>query len=822
MPVRRGGLMLLWLALSLLLPAGVRTDVTCPAAPQNALNFTDIPQQPAGRVTSDAGALAPLYGFVKSFLGCVQPNPFPEELLRKLLNNEGVDVTKVARYEAGYIVCALLGLLFLFLMPLVGAIFACCRCCGRCGGRAKKDCEAPRCQRNAMITFLTMTTIVILAGMVLAFTANEKVTMAVDPSLRSLDSTLENLKDFTNSLPQKINIIVDQYSIPKTKIKGELDGIGRLIGDEIASQLNSSVTAALDAVSVNVKDIKSVLDSLQSIRDKRQTLQSRQPVLVTNLNERKSKLQQTLTSPACSNCQPLSLSADKLQIEADYSKISSVDSELNYMRDIAAYDLQGQIEKGKETFKNVPQMAINETSSAVQSIKAALDGIQPELDRLPFPSLSSATATITTIQLELRKQGPEVQRYDYIRWNVSIVLCCMILLIVLLNFLGLAFGIGGVWSRQDPGKPNCPSSSGANLLMASVGFSFLFSWLLILLVFVIFFVGGNVETIFCRNWKNQELFKFVDTPGNLPSNLDVTNAFGNKFNTSAVYNGCKAGQSLYTVLNLDQQFNLQKFLDVSKLSAEFTAKLGLLSVDLSGVQLLSDEGRKKLQEFRDVNKINDSFSSTELNKSPVQIDLLVLAAQLEKKASQQVDPLVKNNLTDEAQKLRDLQRDVVDLQLSDVAELNASLNALSFTRKDLQGHADQTLSSLDTVTSKLKTGPLAITTKLSLCFIDKALASLQQYLDWGLKMVAELLSCQSLIVSLDNIYTISCENVLNPWNAFWLSLGWCTLFLIPSIIFAVKTAKHFRAVRSSFKSIDLVSLDTRAMFGQLPRAKLYQ
>ncbi|XP_058869727.1 prominin-2-like isoform X2 [Acipenser ruthenus] len=505
------------------------------------------------------------------------------------------------------------------------------------------------------------------------------------------------------------------------------------------------------------------MDSLQSIRDKRQTLQSRQPVLVTNLNERKSRLQQTLTSPACSNCQPLSLSADKLQIEADYSKISSVDSELNNMRDIAAYDLQGQIEKGKETFKNVPQMVINETSSAVQSIKAALDGIQPELDRLPFPSLSSATATITTIQLELRKQGQEVQRYDYIRWNVSIVLCCMILLIVLLNFLGLAFGIGGVWSRQDPGKPNCPSSSGANLLMASVGFSFLFSWLLILLVFVIFFVGGNVETIFCRNWKNQELFKFVDTPGNLPSNLDVTNAFGIKFNTSAVYNGCKAGQSLYTVLNLDQQFNLQKFLDVSKLSAEFTVKLGLLSVDLSGVQLLSDEGRKKVQEFRDVNKINNSFNSTELNKSPVQTDLLVFAAQLEKKASEQVDPLVKNNLTDEAQKLRDLQRDVVDLQINDV------------------GHADKTLSSLDTVKSKLKTDPLAITTKLFLCFLDKALASLQQYLDWVLKMVVELLSCQSLIVSLDNVYTISCENVLNPWNAFWLSLGWCTWCVCVSV-----------------------------------------
>ncbi|XP_041089272.1 prominin-2-like [Polyodon spathula] len=199
MPVRRW---LLLLPLVLLLPAGVRTDLACPAAPLNALNFTEIQQQPVGRVTGDAGSLALLYRFVKSFLGCVQPNPFPEEPLRKLLANEGVDLTKVARYEAGYIVCALLGLLFLFLVPLVGAVFACCRCCGRCGGRASKDSQTLRCQRNAMITFLTMTTIFILAGMVLAFTANEKVTKAVEPSLASLNSTLEDLKNFINSLPQ--------------------------------------------------------------------------------------------------------------------------------------------------------------------------------------------------------------------------------------------------------------------------------------------------------------------------------------------------------------------------------------------------------------------------------------------------------------------------------------------------------------------------------------------------------------------------------------------------------------------------------------------
>lgn len=45
-----------------------------------------------------------------------------------------------------------------------------------------------------------------------------------------------------------------------------------------------------------------------------------------------------------------------------------------------------------------------------------------------------------------------------------------------------------------------PSSSG-------VGLAFLFSWLLILLVFTTFLVGGNIQTLVCRNWVNQEIYK---------------------------------------------------------------------------------------------------------------------------------------------------------------------------------------------------------------------------------------------------------------------------------------------------------------------------
>lgn len=62
--------------------------------------------------------------------------------------------------------------------------------------------------------------------------------------------------------------------------------------------------------------------------------------------------------------------------------------------------------------------------------------------------------------------------------------------------------------------PSCPlpalRSHRRRLLSPScsgVGLAFLFSWLLVLLVFATFLVGGNIQTLVCRNWVNQEIYK---------------------------------------------------------------------------------------------------------------------------------------------------------------------------------------------------------------------------------------------------------------------------------------------------------------------------
>lgn len=66
-------------------------------------------------------------------------------------------------YEAGFLVCAAIGIAYLVLMPLVGLFFACCRCCGNCGGKMlQKQTSSTGCRRRTLYWSTFFTTVVIL------------------------------------------------------------------------------------------------------------------------------------------------------------------------------------------------------------------------------------------------------------------------------------------------------------------------------------------------------------------------------------------------------------------------------------------------------------------------------------------------------------------------------------------------------------------------------------------------------------------------------------------------------------------------------------
>lgn len=55
---------------------------------------------------------------------------------------------QLAEYFVGFLVCGIIGLLFIIIFPIVGLVFCCCRCCGRCGGKAgSHDPKSAKCKR---------------------------------------------------------------------------------------------------------------------------------------------------------------------------------------------------------------------------------------------------------------------------------------------------------------------------------------------------------------------------------------------------------------------------------------------------------------------------------------------------------------------------------------------------------------------------------------------------------------------------------------------------------------------------------------------------
>lgn len=71
-------------------------------------------------------------------------------------------LAQVVRYEAGYVVCAVIAGLYLLSVPITGLCFCCCRCRRRCGGRVKTEHKAMACERGTLMTFLLLTTLVLL------------------------------------------------------------------------------------------------------------------------------------------------------------------------------------------------------------------------------------------------------------------------------------------------------------------------------------------------------------------------------------------------------------------------------------------------------------------------------------------------------------------------------------------------------------------------------------------------------------------------------------------------------------------------------------
>uniref|UniRef100_A0A8C9WJI1 Prominin 1a n=1 Tax=Scleropages formosus TaxID=113540 RepID=A0A8C9WJI1_SCLFO len=700
----------------------------------------------------EPGAIGILFHMVHGFLHVVQPNPFPRELITKIAQENfratEPDIKKVIasltlrsqalQYEMGFMVCAVLGALFVLLMPLAGLCFCVCRCCDNCGGemhqRQRKNADCKR-------TFLASGLFATSAGVVCAYSANQNLTNQLKGVRRLVNSNMRDLQTFLNLCLLFFYLFFISSTFLFNCCFHSID-IGPLLGGKIQEQLGKKALPALDATLRMTSAIRETKQALENVSVSIDVLKEGSSRLQVNLSRARSGLEDTLSDPACSVretapvCGSIRDSLHQLNIDADFSKLPDVSAQLAKVDDVLETDLSSIVQKGYSSFNKTPALVEEQTRNVVKGVESHLDSIGTKITGMTkkFPMqaiLANFTMFINHVHSSIEDFYPQMDQTDFYRWVCCISLCCVVVLILAFNFLGLLCGICGHDKHASPTTRGCISNTGGNLIMAGVGFTFIFSWVLMAVVASSFVVGGNVEKLVCEPFGTKELFKVVDTPylvnaawrnfipGFLYNNPDVDLTAEN------LYSNCKENRGLYSALHLENMFNITALVDSSMYAKDISVNFEDVKVDLTSEVLLEDEGKQNLI----------SFTQTGIGDIKFQLYL--------------AEVLPNNNLLPHRRTIM-----IMIMMMILIIIIIIIIIIITFTCIHL---GDTFLQS-------------------NVHLIENTMLG----------------GCKPLSNVVDTAEIVACSLVVDSMNAFWFGLGWAALFLIPNVVFSVRLAKFYR------------------------------
>uniref|UniRef100_A0A8C2MES5 Prominin 1 n=1 Tax=Cricetulus griseus TaxID=10029 RepID=A0A8C2MES5_CRIGR len=710
--------------------------------------------------TFNAGIVGPLYQMVHIFLD-------------------------IAYYEIGILICAILGLLFIILMPLVGCFFCMCRCCNKCGGEMhhrQKQNEPYR--RKCLAVSLLVICLLMSLGIMYSFVANHQVRTQIKRTQKLAESNFRDLQVFLSETPKQIDYILAQYNTTKNKAFSDLDGIDSLLGGRIKDQLKPKAIPVLDEVSAMTKAIKQTRDALQSMNSSLESISDGSTQLSARLTFVRNNIETSLNSSDCAS-DPARRICDSIR-----PGLSNLGSNHNSSQGYSAID-------------EIPGKVGDQTVAVIEDVKKALDSISSKVvnvsKSIPIEEvLFEVSGYINNSKSYFHQELPKVEEYDSYWWLGSLIACFLLTLIVTFFFLGLLCGVCGYDKRATPTTRGYVSNTGGIFLMVGVGFSFLFCWILMILVVLTFVIGANVEKLLCEPYANKKLLQVLDTPylikeewqfflsGLILQNSNINLTF------EQVYRDCKGGRGVYATFHLDNVFNISENFNIEKLKN--------LNVNIDGIELLDKTGRKSLHDFAHsgIDAINYSMYLKETEKSPTKVDLLAFASSLEAKANQLPDGKLKQALNTDAQEIRIIhQQQVLPLQQS-LNTLKESVRTLKHTSEKLPEKVNKIIESLDSAQNFLTNNISSIIIEETTKFGGTIVGYFEHYLNWVLYAITEkMTSCKPLVTAMDSaVNGVLCGYGADPLNLFWFGIGKATVLLLPALIIAVKLAKYYRRMDS--------------------------
>uniref|UniRef100_A0A8D3C8H8 Prominin 1 b n=1 Tax=Scophthalmus maximus TaxID=52904 RepID=A0A8D3C8H8_SCOMX len=777
-------------------PAEVRADARRQRSPPpvEPLDFGYVPAAVYDtHAYYEPGPIGILFHMVHAFLYVVQPNSFPKGESIILLSFLHIPLVPLrpsswVYYEAGFLICATIGISLVVLTPIIGMCFCVCRCCENCGGemhqRQRKNAD---CQRG----FYTAT-----LGILVAYAANHNISTQIKSTRRFINTNMRDLKTFANNTPAQIEYLTAQYTTAKNKVLSDLDNIGPLLGGRIHSQLEKEVVPSLDTALRMAGAMRETKEALENVSSSLEVLQEGTGKLQASLSGERASLSNTLSDPACTNgavshtCNTIRSTLSQLGVSANFLRLPDVNHALSNVNTVLTTDLSNIVQKGYSSFNDTPRLVKEQTKNIVSGVKGMLDKIGLEINNFArmFPveaSLANFTLFLSQGQKNIESFYPQIDQFDFYRF----VPLCMVVLVLAFNMLGLLCGTCGYDKQATPTTRGCLSNTGGNLLMAGVGFSFICSWLLMAIVTALFVVGGNVEKLMCEPLANRQLFQIIDTPflvhpakrnflpGMLFQNPNIDLTLG------SMYRECHENNGLYHALQLETMFNINTFLNRTVYNKDLAKVFENVQVDLQDIALLEKAGRDNLINFANsgVGQIDYEAYLAEVTKGVTLVDLLTFSTDLEAQADQLPRGALENALRGHASSIRQIHREMVVPMDNTCGHLHSHIQPL---RKS-SGKCLDFRACLEAAVVCHGAGRFG---RIS-----------QSTTETMYRLIHDM------HVSVNTRFKDVPLDTFVFQNTFWFGLGACAIFMIPSIIFSIKLAKYYRR------------MDTEDVFEEIPR-----
>ncbi|KAH9494921.1 hypothetical protein Btru_020800 [Bulinus truncatus] len=737
-----------------------------------------------------------LYNMVNIFLGDVVHKEDSSSYfnLTEIITNKNYkafeDWKSLLDYFIGNAVCIAIGIILIIVMTLTGLIFCCCRCCGKCGGKSKlHETKHSRCKRRCFCTVLVLLNTLALAGVICAFLCNYLTYKHLQNddgqgSVGTISGAVNDVEKFINSSVYNVSDYVTvTFDVTSKGILKNINDSAYGSVDDVLEKLN--VQGLLNQAKIVSAEANKTREDLDLVASLLSNLSSEGSKLSSNLTQIKSDVQKM-----CQNC-----SLSGYSTEANFSTLDFMSKETEKVKDSLAmytyiYQAEKEIQDAKNNLHTEMEQKTKDASNAINKIKTSLNDAMNELIK-EKKDLLQHFPDITNFLNDIDRNSKD---YIKIVYYVGIGICCAYLLIVVLYYIGILFGLCG----ERPGKdsPCCNTGTGSNFLMAGVGFTFLFFWILMIICTVMFAVGGIAYTEVCRNFDGHDPSKLKGVNDFLVNQLKQ-NVYENAppdFSFVKILQNCQNNQALYSALQLDYVVDLDKYADIQPLQKEIDKFLSA-NFNLSDITILSDELLDKMLNFTSaLENINVTMYFAELDKNLTVASLTQLAATLYNVSAkdQSQDPSVAQSLNASAEQLLLLDRTSIPLMRTNVKNVQDLVKSLNESQKDFNSNKSTLISD-----SVRKLANRVLNTA------NNTINSVKR------ELRENLVRCAPLTDALYTATDAACIMVLNPVNGLWFSFGWVLISFILCIIFAVLLTDQYRVQHKYEKEFD----DPNFMYG---------